>query len=69
MIQELKTYLCGEGTPTDADIQEAIDIVKRDGTVIKLMWNIRHSGTYSAFVAGNSTIESVRAQMPRVYGM
>lgn len=67
MIQECKTYLC-EG-PTDEEIQEALNIVKRDHIVIKLMWHVPHSGTYHAMVAFDSTLESVKAQIPKVYGI
>jgi hypothetical protein len=68
MIQELKTYAC-DGIPTDEDIQQAIDIAQRDGCLIKLSWYVKHSGNYSAIIAHDSTLESVRAQMPRVYGI
>jgi hypothetical protein len=67
MIQECKTYLCDY--PKDEDILEAMEIVKRDNCVIKLQWNIPHSGTYFAIVAHDSTLESVKKQIPRVYGI
>lgn len=68
MIQEVRTYIC-DGTPSDEDIKEAIDIVQREGFIIRLRWHVRYSGTYFATVACDSTLESVKAQIPRVYGM
>ena len=68
MIQEVRTYVC-DGTPSDEDIKEAISIVQREGFIIKLNWHKRFSGSYYALVAHDSTIESVKAQMPKVYGM
>lgn len=65
MIQEVRTYLCDD-TPSDEDIKEAISIVQREGFIIRL--HIRYSGAYFATVTCDSTLESVKAQMPRVYG-
>lgn len=67
MIQECKVYLC-EG-PTDEEILEALDIVKRDHCIIKLQWYVRHRGIYHAIVTFDSTLESVKAQIPKVYGI
>ena len=68
MIQEVRTYIC-DGTPSDEDIKEAISIVQREGVVIRLQWHVKYSGTYFATVAYDSTLESVKAQIPKVYGM
>ena len=68
MIQEVRIYIC-DNVPSKEDIEEAISIVKREKFIIKLMWNVRYSGTYHAMVAKDSTYESVRAQMPKVYGV
>ena len=67
MIQEVKTYICEY--PSDEEIQEALNIVKRDNIIIKLQWHVKHSGTYHAIIASDSTIESVKKQIPRVYGI
>lgn len=66
MIQELKTYICDQ-IPTDTDILGAIEIVKQGGFCMKLLWNVEYSGTYHVIIAHNSTLESVKAQMPTIY--
>jgi hypothetical protein len=66
MIQELKTYMC-DHTPKDDDILEAMKIVKNDNCVVKILWNVKYSGTYDVLVANDSTLESVKAQLPKIY--
>lgn len=66
MIQELKTYLC-DHTPKDDDILEAMKIVKNDNCVVKISWHIKYSGTYDVVIANDSTLESVKAQIPKIY--
>lgn len=66
MIQELKTYIC-DTVPKDDDILKAMDIVKKEHVVIKLQWYVTYSGTYNVVIAQDSTIESVREQMPKIY--
>lgn len=71
MIQELKTYVC-DHTPKDDDILEAMKIVKNDGCVVRILWNVKYSGTkysgtYDVLVANDSTLESVKAQLPKIY--
>lgn len=66
MIQELKTYIC-DGIPTDADILSAIELVKQGGFCIKLLWYVEYSGTYHVIIAHDSTLESVKEQMPTIY--
>ena len=67
MIQEVKTYICEY--PFDKEIQEALNIAKRDNITIKLQWHVKYSGTYHAIIASDSTIESVKKQIPKVYGV
>lgn len=66
MIQETKTYVC-DTIPTDDDILKAMDIVKKEHIIIKLLWYVEYSGTYNAVIAHNSTLESVKAQIPKIY--
>lgn len=66
MIQELKTYICDQ-IPADADILNAIKIVQEGRFVMRLLWNVEYSGTYDVIVAHDSTLESVKAQMPTIY--
>ena len=66
MIQELKTYICDQ-IPTDGDILGAIEIVRKGHFIMKLLWNVEHSGTYHAVISHDSTLESVKAQMPTIY--
>lgn len=66
MIQELKTYICNT-VPKDDDILKAIDIAKNEHVLIKLQWHVNYSGTYHVVISQDSTIESVREQMPKIY--
>lgn len=66
MIQEIKTYVC-DTIPKDDDILKAIDIVRNEHILIKLQWYVEYSGTYHVVIAHDSTIESVKAQMPKIY--
>ncbi len=68
MIQEVKTYYC-DRVPQDEDIRQALDIVHRDGVLVKLQWYVRYSGTYTAMIAGDSTMADVKKQIPAVYGI
>ncbi len=66
MIQEMKIYVC-DTVPTDDDISTSIDIARNEHILIKLLWYVEYSGTYHAVIAHDSTIESVKAQMPKIY--
>ena len=66
MIQEVRIYL-SDGEPKEEDILKAIDIVKRDGCLIRLQWHMEYSGMHEVIVAHDSTLESVKAQLPKFY--
>ena len=66
MIQELKTFIC-DAIPSDEDILQSIDLVKNGDFAIKLLWNVPYSGTYHVIISYNSTLESVKQQMPEIY--
>ena len=66
MIQELKTYMCNH-IPNDDDILEAMRIVKINDCVVRILWTVMYSGTYDVLIAQDSTLDSVKAQLPKVY--
>ena len=68
MIQECRIYVC-DGIPLDEDIFKAIEIVQQNKCLIRLEWFVPYSGHYHAMVALDSTLESVKKQIPRVYGI
>ena len=68
MIQECKTYLC-DGIPSDSDIEDALNIAKHDNCKVKLVWQVPYSGIYYVIVEQESTLKSVKAQVPRMYGV
>ena len=68
MIKELKTYVCDQ-TPKDDDIRQIIDIARRDHCCVKLIWLVKYSGNYTVVADENSTIEEVKEQIPKYYGV
>lgn len=68
MIQRRKTYAC-DGTPRDEDVLQAIEIAQRENCQIMLCWHVKWSGNYSVLVKPDSTLESVKEKIPRVYGI
>lgn len=73
MIREVKTYKC-EGTPSDTDIVEALDIVhqaeKEDNHIIlELKWFVPYSGNYKIQITEEDNIKTVRAKIPKTYGV
>ena len=68
MIARLKTYLCNR-TPEDDDILQAMEIVKHDHCFVKILWSIPYSGTYYVIVSFDSTLEYVKEQIPKIYGI
>lgn len=63
MIRELKTYLC-DFIPSDEDIQQAIDIAKRDDCWVKLYW-IRYTGESQVLITKDSHLEVVKEWIER----
>lgn len=66
MIQEVKNYKC-DSTPNEQDIQQAINISKSNGCLINLYWIKPYSGKYSVMIHPDSTVESIKAQLPKFY--
>ena len=70
MLTEVKTFKCDfDHTPSDDDILECIELAKKYDCVIELTWCLKWSGHYSRYVYKDSTLESVKDTLPKIYGM
>ena len=67
MIQEVKVYWCDH--PKDEDITEAMQIAKDNNCIVRLEWFVKYSGHYAARITPESTMEDVKKQIPKVYGI
>ena len=68
MIHEVKTYFC-DNIPGDEDIEQALAFARSGICWVKLCWFVHYSALYSVYVKPESTVDSVKAQMPKVYGV
>lgn len=65
-MKEVKLFKC-EKTPTDDEITESIKLATEQNIVVRLEWFVQYSGTYRTDIDSDSTIETVRNSMPKVY--
>ncbi len=68
MITEIKPYLC-DRVPSDGDIQQAIKIATDNKCLVELNWVVLYSGRYRVTISESDTLESVRDNMPKYYGI
>ena len=69
MIQELKTYICPNGQPTDDDIKQALEIVKGQPFIIELKWFVNYSGWYNVSIKDGMTLDEIKDKFPKFYAI
>jgi len=67
MITEIKHYYCDK-IPSNMDILEGIDIAKEKQCRVTIHWFVL-GWEYIATIDENSSIDDVKKQIPKVYGM
>ena len=65
----IKEYMCDNRTPTDKEIEEAVNIATTEDCVVKLFWVHPYSGEYRAYIKPNTTIEEVKENLPKCYAV
>ena len=68
MLKKVEIYRCDD-SPGDEEINEVLYMVKRKNIVIRVEWFVKWSGHYSFIADKDSTYESIKQQIPRIYGM
>jgi hypothetical protein len=67
MITEIKHYYC-DNTPSDMDILEGMNIAKEKQCRVTIHW-FAWGWEYTVTIDENSSLDEVKEQMPKVYGM
>lgn len=67
MIAEIKHYYC-DNIPSDTGILEGMNIAKEKQFRVMIHW-FAFGGEYTVTIDKNSSLDDVKKQMPRVYGM
>lgn len=68
MLKKVDIYWC-DSTPQDNDINEILSLVNEKDIIVRVEWFVRYSGHYSFIADKDSTYESIKKQIPRIYGM
>lgn len=58
-----------KSVPTDDEILEAIEYAKENNCMVEFFYQIAYSGKYTVLINKTDTLESVRAVMPKSYGV
>lgn len=70
MLTEVKLYQCEfDRTPTDDDLLKCIEIAKEDDCIVHLQWCLKWSGNYYVQVTKDSTLETIKERLPKIYGI
>ena len=67
MITEIKHYYC-DNTPSDTDIIEGMNIAKENQCRVTIHW-FKWGWEYTVTIDENSSLDDVKKQIPRVYGI
>lgn len=67
MITEIKTFMCNE-IPSEEDIEIALKIAKENKIIVELHWPV-YISVYSVTITPEDTVQSVKNNMPKVYGL
>jgi len=67
-MKPIENYYC-EGSPSDEEICEAMEIASEKICVVWLHWFVKYNGWYKAIVKPTSTFDDVKIQIPTIYGM
>ena len=65
----IKEYMCDKRTPSDKEIEEAVNIATTEDCVVKLFWIYPYSGEYKAYVYPADTVEEVKEKLPKCYAL
>ena len=68
MLKEIKHYEC-DNVPKDEDILQGMEIAKENNCIVTIQWFVPYSGTYTVSISDGSTLDDVKAKMPKVYGI
>lgn len=63
----IKEYMCDNITPSDNEIEEAVNIASTEDCIVKLYWYYPYSGSYNVPIYPNATVEKVKEKLPRCY--
>ncbi len=63
----IKNYQCDSRTPSDDEIQQAINISNSENCIVKLSWFFPYSGNYSLSVYPNMSFEECKNKLPKTY--
>lgn len=68
-MKQIKEYLCDNGTPSDTEIMECLEIVKNEDCIVKLIWFFPYNGWHKRYIKKDMTFEEVKDSLPKVYGV
>ena len=68
-MKYVKEYLCDKETPSDEEIRECLEIVNKEGCVVKLTWFVRYNGWHNLLIKNGMTFEECKNKLPKVYGV
>lgn len=63
----IKEYMCDNETPSNKEIEEAVNIATAENCIVKLYWYYPYSGDYVVCIKPNATVKEVKEQLPRCY--
>lgn len=68
-MKYIKEYLCDNETPSDGEIRECLEIVKKEDCVVKLTWFVRYNGWHNLLIKNGMTFEECKDKIPKFYGV
>ena len=63
----VKEYLCDDRTPTDAELQEALEIANQEDCLVKLRWFFPYNGWHEVYVSKDMTFKECKEALPKCY--
>ncbi len=67
-VKKVLTYHL-DGIPKPEDIQDCINLAKEDGSIIRLEWFVKYSGTYHVMIQYDDNAKEIFDRLPKVYGI
>ena len=68
-MKYIKEYLCDKRRPTDGEIRECLEIVKKEDCIVKLTWFVRYNGWHNLLIKNGMTFEECKDKLPKIYGV
>lgn len=66
-MTKVKEFICDNRTPSDKEIEEAINVASTEDCVVRLLWVFPYSGNYEVLIYPYTPVEEVKRQLPKKY--